>query len=149
MWLFFERPYPAAKSRKIVITLLERIGLFSTFDKNSSFDRLFPNQESLSGKGFGNLIALPLNKLCSEQGNNCFINPETLEPYKNQWAFLEGIQKASVTLLDQLYEKFSEISDLKKDWKNQSTPETGKIKIELGQTVTITKSGLPLHCLTF
>jgi hypothetical protein len=56
VWIFFERPYPASKSRKIIITLLEKIGLFSTFDKNSSFDRLFPNQDSLSGKGFGNLI---------------------------------------------------------------------------------------------
>jgi hypothetical protein len=44
VWLFFERPYPAAKSRKIIITLLERIGLFSSFDKNSSFDRLFGKQ---------------------------------------------------------------------------------------------------------
>ncbi len=44
VWLFFERPYPAAKSRKIIITLLERNGLFSSFDKNSSFDRLFGKQ---------------------------------------------------------------------------------------------------------
>ena len=149
VWLFFERPYPAAKSRKIIITLLERIGLFSSFDKNSSFDRLFPNQDSLSGKGFGNLIALPLNKLCTEQGNNCFINPETLEPYQDQWAFLQGIQRASVTLLDQLYEQILKTTGLQKDLRTQPAPETGKIKIELGQTVTITKSVLPLPLFNF
>ena len=149
VWLFFERPYPAAKSRKIIITLLERIGLFSSFDKNSSFDRLFPNQDSLSGKGFGNLIALPLNKLCTEQGNNCFINPVTLEPYQDQWVFLQGIQKASVTLLDQLYEQILKTTGLQKDQRTQPAPETGKIKIELGQTVTITKSVLPLPLFNF
>jgi superfamily II DNA or RNA helicase len=149
VWLFFERPYPAAKSRKIIITLLERIGLFSTFDKNSSFDRLFPNQDSLSGKGFGNLIALPLNKLCTEKGNNCFINPETLEPYQDQWVFLQGIQRASVTLLDQLYDQILKTTGLQKDQRTQPTPETGKIKIELGQTVTITKSVLPLPLFNF
>ena len=149
VWLFFERPYPAAKSRKIIITLLERIGLFSSFDKNSSFDRLFPNQDSLSGKGFGNLIALPLNKLCTEQGNNCFINPETLEPYQDQWDFLQGIQRVSVMLLDQLYEQILKTTGLQKDLRNQPTQETGKIKIELTQTVTITKRGLPLPLFNF
>ncbi|MDP1624635.1 MAG: DEAD/DEAH box helicase family protein, partial [bacterium] len=149
VWLFFEKPYPAAKSRKIIITLLERIGIFSTFDKNSSFDRLFPNQDSLSGKGFGNLIALPLNKLCADKGNNCFVYPETLEPYHDQWAFLQSIQRASVTLLDRLYEQIHKTTGLQKDLKNQSTPETGKIKIELGQTVTITKSALPLPLFNF
>jgi hypothetical protein len=68
VWLFFDRPYPARKSRKIIITMLEKTGLFSSFDKNSSFDRLFPNQDSLSGKGFGNLIALPLNHGYEPQG---------------------------------------------------------------------------------
>jgi len=149
VWLFFERPYPAAKSRKIIITLLERVGLFSTFDKNSSFDRLFPNQDSLSGKGFGNLIALPFNKLCLEQGNNCFINPETLVPYNNQWAFLQDIKRVSVTLLDQLYEQIHKTTDLKKGRQNQPTPETGKIKIELDQKIKITRTGLPMPLINF
>ncbi len=129
--------------------MLERIGLFSKFDKNSSFDRLFPNQDSLSGKGFGNLIALPLNKLCVEKGNNCFINPETLEPYKDQWAFLQDIQRVSVTLLDQCYEQILKTTDLKKDRQNQTTPETGKIKIELDQKIKITRTGLPMSLINF
>jgi len=58
VWLFFERPYPAVKSRKIIFRLMEQLGFISAFDKNSSFDRVFPNQDYLSGKGFGNLIAL-------------------------------------------------------------------------------------------
>lgn len=57
VWIFFEKPYPAFKSRRILIALLEQSGILSVFDKHSSFDRLFPNQDYLSGKGLGNLIA--------------------------------------------------------------------------------------------
>ncbi|MCX6249810.1 MAG: DEAD/DEAH box helicase family protein [Bacteroidetes bacterium] len=149
VWLFFDGPYPARKSRKIIINMLESTGLFSSFDKNSSFDRLFPNQDSLSGKGFGNLIALPLNKLCLEQGNNCFINPETLVPYKDQWTFLHDIQRVSVTRLDQLYEQSLKTEGLQKDLRNQSIPETGKIRIELDQSIKISRNGLSLPLINF
>jgi superfamily II DNA or RNA helicase len=149
VWVFFEKPYPAMKSRKIIINLLERIGVFSKFDKNSSFDRLFPNQDSLSGKGFGNLIALPLNRLSVDQGNNCFINPETQEPFKDQWMFLEGIQRVSVSKLDQLYNQLTKIADLKKDRVNHTTEETGNVKIVLDQTIKIVSSGLPLPLINF
>ncbi|MFH1119524.1 MAG: hypothetical protein V1775_06840 [Bacteroidota bacterium] len=79
VWIFFEKSYPARRSRKIIIHLLQKIGIFSIYDKASSFDRLFPNQDMLSGKGFGNLIALPFNELAMEKGNCCFIDPETLD----------------------------------------------------------------------
>jgi hypothetical protein len=62
VWIFFDQPYPAIKSRKILISIFEEAGIFSVFDKNTSFDRLFPNQDYHSGKGLGNLIALPLYK---------------------------------------------------------------------------------------
>jgi hypothetical protein len=58
-----------------------RYGSLSAFDKASSFDRLFPNQDALSGKGLGNLIALPLHSPTVGQGNSCFIDPETLLPF--------------------------------------------------------------------
>jgi len=66
VWIFFDQPYPAIKSRKIFISILEEANIFSVFDKSSSFDRLFPNQNFLSGKGLGNLIALPFYKLALE-----------------------------------------------------------------------------------
>ena len=100
VWIFFEQPYPAIKSRKLFISILEQTGIFSLFDKSSSFDRMFPNQDFLSGKGFGNLIALPLPKKTFEQGNSCFIDIENLEPIPNQWDFIKNIQKISTTKLD-------------------------------------------------
>lgn len=103
VWIFFDQPYPAIRSRKIIISLLEQAGVFSVFDKSSSFDRLFPNQDFLSGKGFGNLIALPLYKPTWKLGNSCFVEIETLQPIINQWEFIRNIKKATVQELDKLY----------------------------------------------
>jgi len=146
VWLFFERPYPAVKSRKIMFQLMAQIGLISPFDKDSSFDRVFPNQDYLSGKGFGNLIALPLNKHCLEQGNNCFINPESCVPYQDQWKFLEEIQRISLDKLDQLYSQITHSST-----RDESLPPTGsgKLTIVLENSIKLTRSGLTLPLINF
>lgn len=102
VWIFFDKPYPAFRSRKVLISLLEQAGIFSSFDKSSSFDRLFPNQDFHSGKGLGNLIALPLHKPALEEGNSCFINEE-LKPYPDQWEFLSTIQRVKTSHLDGIY----------------------------------------------
>lgn len=85
VWIFFDKPYPAMRSRKIVMSLLMECKAISVFDKNSSFDRLFPNQDLHSGKSLGNLIALPFHKPALDQGNSCFIDPEALKPFTDQW----------------------------------------------------------------
>lgn len=90
------------KSRKIFLSLLQPTGIFSVFDKDSSFDRLFPNQDSLSGKGFGNLIALPLFKRSLDQGNSCFINPINVESFPDQWKFLRSIKRIEIAQLDKV-----------------------------------------------
>lgn len=100
----FEEPYPAIKSRQIFISILLQTGVFSLFDKSSSFDRMFPNQDFLSGKGFENLIALPLYKKTFEQGNSCFLDIENLEPILDQWDFLRNIRKISTVQLNELYQ---------------------------------------------
>lgn len=105
IWIFFDKPYPAIRSRKIFISILEQSGIFSMFDKSSSFDRLFPNQDLLSGKDLGNLIALPFFKPAMEEGNSCFINPETLEPYADQKEFLTKIKKITTDLLESLLQQ--------------------------------------------
>jgi hypothetical protein len=45
VWIFFEQPCPAWKSRKIAFYLLRKAGILSEFDKDGSFDRLFPSQD--------------------------------------------------------------------------------------------------------
>jgi hypothetical protein len=56
VWIFFEKALPAVETRKLFIGFLKACGVISAFDKYSSFDRLFPNQDYLSGKGFGNIF---------------------------------------------------------------------------------------------
>ena len=149
VWIFFDQPYPALKSRKIIISLLEKAGIFSIFDKSSSFDRLFPNQDSLSGKGFGNLIALPLYKPTFEQGNSCFINIETFQPIDNQWEFLQKIVRITVQYLDNLYNQFiikpTEVPIQNQDSQDSST----KLLIHLNNNVSISRLNLPSSLVSF
>ena len=144
VWIFFDNPYPAIRSRKIFISILEQSGAFSMFDKSSSFDRLFPNQDFLSGKGFGNLIALPLFKPTFEKGNSCFINPESFEPITDQWEFLKNIQKVSTDYLDELYEEFT-----LNDKTITPLPTNGKLSITLNNNVRLSRSGLTSTFINF
>src|SRR5581483_2676008 len=59
-----------------------------------SYDRLFPSQDTLPKGGFGNLIALPLQRQSREQGNTVFLDDD-LEPYSDQWRFLASVRKLS------------------------------------------------------
>lgn len=109
LWVFFETAFPAQQSRKIMFELLRYSNIISHFEKEPSFDRLFPNQDYHSGKGMGNLIALPFQGNSLANGNSCFINPETFEPFNNQWEFLESIKKVSISELKNLYEKLFDV----------------------------------------
>jgi hypothetical protein len=144
VWIFFEQSYPAIRSRKIFISILEQSGAFSLFDKSSSFDRLFPNQDFLSGKGMGNLIALPLFKKTFEQGNSCFIDSNTLQPIPDQWLFLQSIKRISTSTLESLYQGFSITtpSILQKS-------ANGKLVIALNNTVRISRDGMATALINF
>ena len=57
-----------------------------------SYDRLFPNQDTLPKGGFGNLIALPLQKQPRASGNSVFLD-DHFNPYADQWAYLASVKK--------------------------------------------------------
>ncbi len=103
IWLFFKEAIPAGLARRLGSHLLtesmERrpdIGL-------DSYDRFFPNQDTLPQGGFGNLIALPLQKAAREQGNTVFLD-DHLAPYADQWAFLSQIRKLNRTDIEEIVE---------------------------------------------
>ena len=144
VWIFFEQPYPAIRSRKIFISILEQSGAFSVFDKSSSFDRLFPNQDFLSGKGLGNLIALPLFRKTLEQGNSCFINADTLQPYAEQFEFLKSIKRISISELDQLYQLLNTTSN-----STFQKVSEGKLVIALNNEVKISRDGMTTPLINF
>lgn len=92
LWLFFDAAIPAILARKlgahILTETMERrpeIGL-------DSYDRLFPNQDTLPRGGFGNLIALPLQKRARDNGHSVFVDDRLL-PWPDQWAFLSSVRK--------------------------------------------------------
>ncbi len=143
VWIFFDQPYPAVRSRKILIRLLEVAGIFSVFDKSSSFDRLFPNQDYHSGKGLGNLIALPLHKSTLEEGNSCFID-EQLNSYQDQWRFLSSIKKVSVSNLDTIYNSLQS-----NDVYVSPVTDSKKLRIKLNNSVRLNRSGLTSELINF
>jgi superfamily II DNA or RNA helicase len=149
VWIFFEKPYPAFRSRKIFIKILEQTGIFSVFDKSSSFDRLFPNQDFLSGKGFGNLIALPFYKPTLEQGNSCFINPETQQPFNDQWEYINKINRVSLNTLDILFESLFDTRDQIHSLNKPLKIENNKLLITLDNVVHINRSAMPNQLINF
>ena len=60
LWIFFENAIKATKARLLGDFLLKEAMKTNKDISFDSFDRMFPNQDYLSGKGFGNCIALPL-----------------------------------------------------------------------------------------
>ncbi|MCD9577508.1 DEAD/DEAH box helicase [Flavobacterium soyae] len=144
VWIFFDKPYPAIQSRKVFISILKQSEAFSMFDKSSSFDRLFPNQDFLSGKGLGNLIALPFFKHAMENGNSCFINPETFEIYSNQHQLLNEIERVSIEVLDNLFQENSTTQNLSFSKSNK-----GKLSIILQQNISIQRDGLTTPLINF
>ncbi|MBM4272389.1 MAG: DEAD/DEAH box helicase [Deltaproteobacteria bacterium] len=92
VWIFFSEPVPAVSARRLgsflITETMERrpgIGL-------DSYDRLFPNQDTIPRGGFGNLIALPLQKMPSSKGNSLFLSDDGT-PFEDQWLFLSRIRK--------------------------------------------------------
>src|SRR5204863_8921250 len=92
VWFFFSAPIPSATARKMgchLITMAMDRRHEITMD---SYDRLFPSQDTMPKGGFGNLIALPLQRGPREIGNSVFIDNQ-LRPYEDQWAFLSSIRR--------------------------------------------------------
>ena len=111
VWIFFENPVPAVLARKLGSLLLT-----STMNRRpeigmDSYDRLFPSQDTLPKGGFGNLIALPLQKKPREQ-NNCVFLDNDLNPYPDQWAFLSSIQKMAYQDLERIVKNVQDEGDI-------------------------------------
>lgn len=92
VWLFFEEAVPAGLARELGSYILTE-----TMDTRpdlglDSYDRFFPNQDTLPHGGFGNLIALPLQKHRRGDGNSVFVDERGV-PYEDQWAFLSSIRR--------------------------------------------------------
>jgi len=111
VWIFFDRAIPAVTARKLGCAILTRtmerrhqVGL-------DSYDRFFPNQDTMPKGGFGNLIALPLQKMPRQSDNSVFID-SGFRPYADQWQFLTMIQRMSAHAAEALVVQAQRAGDL-------------------------------------
>ncbi len=91
-WFFFEAAVPAMAARQVASYILTEAMSRRSEIGMRSYDRLFPNQDTLPRGGFGNLIALPLQWEARQLGNSVFVN-EAFEPFENQWELLARLQR--------------------------------------------------------
>jgi superfamily II DNA or RNA helicase len=94
VWFFFAEAVSASAVRKLGSHILTE-----TMDRHpdlglDSYDRLFPNQDTLPKGGFGNLIALPLQKRARDRGNSVYLD-EQFSPHPDQWAFLSSVPRVT------------------------------------------------------
>ena len=94
-WVFFTSPVPAETARRLGTGLLREAMSLRGRMSLASYDRLFPSQDLLPSGGVGNLIAAPLFKPARDKGATVFLDTETLEPYKDQWAYLSTLGRMS------------------------------------------------------
>jgi len=110
-WIFFAEPVPA--------NLARQLGAFLTTDTMKrrpeigfdSYDRFFPNQDTLPKGGFGNLIALPFQGIARKAGNTLFVDQD-FTPYPDQWAFLSSLQPMSCSKLTAIIEEAHRHGDI-------------------------------------
>ena len=89
-WIFFTGSVSARDARRLGTAIISHTCARTRQLKLGSYDRLFPNQDFMPKGGFGNLIALPLQKHPRENGCSVFVDAD-LRPYPDQWALLASI----------------------------------------------------------
>ena len=163
VWIFFETAIPAFLARRlgsyVLTATMERrpdIGL-------ESYDRFFPNQDTLPKGGFGNLIALPLQKKSREAGNSVFVD-SVFQPYDDQWQILSSIERISRETVESIAQDGSQqgrilgvrtanCDDDSQPWILAPSQRQGGVRIEgtmpkrleltLGNQIYVAKEDLP------
>ncbi len=159
VWIFFADSVPALLARQLGAALISY-----TCDRTrqlslSSHDRFFPNQDTMPKGGFGNLIALPLQKQPREKGRSLFVD-NNIKPYPDQWIFLASLGTLTIKNLEDallratkdrspLDVAFSVDDDDSKPWllgttsKKISEPLPETLHLVLANQIFIAKNNLP------
>ncbi|MGU5772112.1 TOTE conflict system archaeo-eukaryotic primase domain-containing protein [Aeromonas allosaccharophila] len=150
-WIFFASRVSARDARRLGSAIISHTCARTRQLTLGSYDRLFPNQDSMPKGGFGNLIALPLQKGPRERGCSVFVDTD-LRPYPDQWAFLASIQLMPAhdiepTILratgsaHPLDVTFIDEEDLVIPWKRKQ-PSTNKLTGQMPVSVNVTLANL-------
>lgn len=151
VWIFFAHRVSARDARRLGTAIISHTCSRTRQLKLASYDRLFPNQDTMPKGGFGNLIALPLQKLPREKGCSVFVDAN-FRPYSDQWAFLAAIQPMPTediepTILSAtggvhpLDVTFIDDEDLSTPWNREST-SAKKLSVPMPKSLTVTLANL-------
>ena len=159
-WVFFSSAVPARDARRLGTAIISHTCARTRQLKLTSYDRLFPNQDTMPKGGFGNLIALPLQKKPRENGCSIFVD-DALNPYPDQWAFLAAIQPMSPHDIDPvilcatggahpLDVAFITDEDLQEPWKRRPSlsrklaePMPASLRVTQANLIYFEKAQLP------
>ena len=104
VWVFFAESIPASLARQLGAFLVTDTMKRRPEIGFDSYDRFFPNQDTLPGGGFGSLIALPFQGAVRKQGNTLFLD-DRFVPYRDQWAFLSSLEPMSRSQIVSIVER--------------------------------------------
>jgi hypothetical protein len=98
VWTFYSRAgVKSSKARLVVKNIIEEIEYPQT--------EIFPKQNCQGDRtSYGNFINAPLFGRLVPEGKTVFVDPYTLQPYPDQWEFLESVERVEEQLLDQIIE---------------------------------------------
>lgn len=150
-WVFFANRVSARDARRLGTAIISHTCSRTRQLRLESYDRLFPNQDTMPKGGFGNLIALPLQKWPRERGCSVFVDAE-LRPYPDQWAFLASIQPMAAQDIEPIVLRatggahpldvtFIDDEDLATPWKREST-STRQLQGPIPKSLTVTLANL-------
>jgi superfamily II DNA or RNA helicase len=100
-WIFFKEHVPAKKARRLGEIILSRAMECQNNFNLDSYDRFFPNQDLLPSGGFGNLIALPLQRNYRNNGFCVFLDFD-FNIISNQWEYLSQLHCLTENDLDNI-----------------------------------------------
>jgi superfamily II DNA or RNA helicase len=138
IWIFFEDEISAVVARKLGSHIISETMKTGNLLDLESYDRMFPNQDYMPEGGFGNLIALPLQKDARKFNSSVFVD-ENLKPYPDQWAYLSFIKKLSLTNIEEI------IKNKEIDIPERTIQKKKTIKITISNQIYISKEGLPKY----
>lgn len=146
-WIFFAPAVRAETARRLGSAIISHACARTRQLSLASYDRLFPSQDVMPKGGFGNLIALPLQKSPRDRGCTVFVDAK-LVPYPDQWAYLAAIKPMNPTEVEPaifratgaghpLDVAFVSEEDLEEPWKRAPSP-TSRIQGAIPERLTIT-----------
>lgn len=148
VWVFFEAPVAASAARAMGAALLRQAMTSQGRARPEQLRPVLPVPGLPPEGRLGNLIALPLHGGCVARGTTVFLDPTTMEPWGDQWAFLSSIARMALDAVEALAETLRpadagpalSLADLA---RADGPPPPPVVHARLGAELSIERAGLP------